>query len=231
MSRDWVPTRESRLVTFSAHFAQQISASPESYGLTADEASEFAALNDAWVNAYTAANRNATRTPMAIVAKDDARDAMLPMLRQLGMFIQRRPQTTNDQRVRLGLRIHSTNHTPIGPPQTAPALNILSVLGQTVKIDLRDRQNQSRRGKPFGVAGAIIYSRHADDASNDMRNWNTLGNYTRPYVRLTFPSALYPAGSKVWLAACWYNPRGQRGPVGNFASFHLAGGLAADKAA
>lgn len=231
MSRDWVPLRESRLVTFTAHFAQAITASPESYGLTADEANEFAALNDVWVSAYTTANRNETRTPKAIVAKDDARDAMLPMLRQLGMYIQRRPQTTNDQRVTLGLRVPSPTHSPIPVPTSAPTLTITSVLGQTIRFTLRSPSEPSRRGKPTGVAGAMIFAFRGDKAPPDMSEWTTLGNFTRTNLSITFAATTYPPGSKLWLAACWFNPKGKPGAMSAAQYCHLAGGGTMVKAA
>lgn len=224
MSRDWVPLRDADLRNFTANFAQRISANPSSFGLTVAEANEFAALNDAWQAAFLQASRNNTRTPAAIVVKDDARTAVVAMLRSLGMAIQKRPQTTNDQRIALGLRVPSPYRTPIGRPQSRPSLTILSVLGQTVKITLRDTAHDSRRGKPFGVAGATIYVQVAEKPSPDMSEWASLGNFTRPKLSLTLPTWLFPPGSRIWLAACWYNPRGQAGPIGNTANLYLPGG-------
>lgn len=225
MSRDWIPRRDVKLRDFTASFEKQISANPASFGLTVDEANEFAALNEAWQAAFTAANRNGTRTPTAIVVKDDARTAVVAMLRSLGMAIQKRPQTTNDQRTALGLRVPSPYRTPIGRPQSAPMLHVYSVLGQTVKITLRDLVHDGRRGKPFGVAGATIYVQVAEKASSNTSDWVSLGNFTRPKISLTLPTWLCPPGSKIWLAACWYNPRGQAGPMSHTADLYLPGGI------
>jgi len=85
--------------------------------------------------------------------------------------------------------------------------------------------DDSRRGKPFGVAGATIYVQVAEKASTNTSDWVSLGNFTRPKISLTLPGWLCPPGSRIWLAACWYNPRGQAGPMSHTANLYLPGGI------
>ena len=100
-----------------------------------------------------------------------------------------------------------------------------------MEIRLRDLVADGWRDKPFGVAGATIYVQVAEKPSQSMSEWASLGNFTRPKLSLTLPTWLCTPGSKIWLAACWYNPRGQAGPMSHTADLYLPGGGTMLKAA
>lgn len=223
-STDWVPKAEGALRTFSTSFSNVINSDPTAFGLTLTEASDFAALNTAWVNAYELATNAPTRGTVTIQNKDDAKAAMLPELRRLGMFIQNRPQTTNEQRTQLGLTLKDVEPSPTPIPSTAPTLAISRVLGQTIDYTLRD-VNVENRGKPDGVIGALLFGYVGENPPLTAAEWQSLGLVTRPKNRVILPTSLYPPGSKVWLSASWVNPKGQTGPSSAAQSCFLAGGV------
>lgn len=212
MPTDWIPRQESLLVTFSSAFATAINADPTAYGLTLTEASDFDALNTTWVNAYTAATNSATRGDLTIQAKNDAKAAMLPQLRSLGMFIQNRPATTNEQRVTLGLTVPSDEPSPVPVPGFAPQITVESKYNRSIDLRFKDVENPDNDGKPEGVIGLSLFSWVGPTPPADLKDWKFEGNTTRVRATVTFPADV-PYGSQVYFTAFWFNTKAQSGPA------------------
>jgi hypothetical protein len=220
MGRNYIPTRDSLLVPFTTNFAEQLTAKFAQVGRTSADATAFAALNTAWVNAYATAIEPSTRTRSAIQLKDAAKRACVSKLRELGALIQKFSGTTDALRVDFGLLIPDPR-TPIPAPSVPPVLEVIDRLGTDVTIRLHD--GTARRSRPKGVQGARVYSFVGATPPTEPSEWFEEGQTTRADVLLNFSNTL-PAGTKVWLLAAWYNPRGQIGPACSPVSTVLAGG-------
>jgi hypothetical protein len=138
------------------------------------------------------------------------------------MAIQGTLTVTNQQRTDLGLTVRDAEPTPLPVPGKAGA-EVISVSGQTVLVRIYDPLNPTRRGKPLGVAGATIVSYVGDEPSLNPAEWTFQGNTTRTKVQVAFPSTL-TAGTKVWIAAFFFNPRGQSGQACDPVGTNLQGG-------
>lgn len=101
--------------------------------------------------------------------------------------------------------------TPIPAPTIAPDLDVVSVVGRTVRVRLHATTTGSRRGRPPGVAGASVFSHVGPEPSANVADWRFVGNTTRPTFDVEFDDDVAP-GAQVWLTAFWYNPRAQSGP-------------------
>jgi len=224
---DFIPKREAELVNWSNNFAAQIDDGgvEPPFGLTAQQVTDFVALNTAWVAAYNAAVAPETRGPSTIQAKNDAKAAMVANARELARIIQAFPALTNQERVDLGLTVPDTEPTPIPPPSSTPTLTITCVLGHNVHYTLRDPAQPDKRGKPTGVAGASVFAHVGETAPADPAQWQLKGNVTRTKGTVMFSSLSVPAGSKVWLTASWFNPRGQQGPLCDPQAVYLSGAI------
>lgn len=223
MPRDFIPSKEAQLVTWSANFATRIVATPTEYGLTAPQATQMVNLQEDFAAAYNNATNPSTRTRGAIAAKRVVKKTMVAYVRELARIIQATPTVTDQQKVNAGLPVHSTEPTPVPVPDESPVLEIVSTMGRTIKINLRT-VGSDRRGKPDGVAGASVFSFVGDDAPSDIAAWKFEGSTTRTNVDVEF-APIVPAGSKVWLTAFWFNPRTQSGPACDPISTYIAGGV------
>lgn len=230
MPTDWVPAKESELVTFSTSFAAQIALDPTAYGLTLTESDDFTALNDAWVAAYNAAKNSPTRGELTIQQKNDAKAAMLPQLRSLGMFIQNRPATTNAQRVLLGLTVPVVEPSPVPVPSSTPMILVEDRLDRSVTLRFKDRDNPDNDGKPEGVTGLTLFSYVGMEEPAEDADWKFETNTSRVTQTVTFPESV-PYGSRVWFTAFWYNTKAESGPATYPAmSCFLDSGLASEAA-
>jgi len=228
MATDFIPKRDADLLAFSVNFNTLINADPTIYGLDLAQAGAYTALHDAFAAALAVTTSDATRTPSSIVAKNDARDALEDGpggIRQLAAIIQAFPGTTNEMRSDLGLTVRDTEPTPVPVPETSPILSILSTLGRTVKIRLRDADSPTNRGKPASAIGATLLSFVGEDPPADTLDWSFLANTGRTQVELDFPATI-AAGSKVWITAFWFNSRKESGNAAAPQSTRLSDGLA-----
>lgn len=214
MSRGYLPTIEAELDTWVTGFENQVSQAPTDYGLTNDMVAELTTKATAFRNARQAASVAATRTPQVVAQKNQAKAELIAYVRQLVRLVQATPGITNDVRIALGITPRKEEYAPVPVPANSPDIDVLSVNRLTVRVHLHEASpagGSSRRGKPDGVAGALVYSYVGAEPPESLSAWKFETNTKRTTVSITFPPTV-PAGAKVWITAVWYNPRGQNGP-------------------
>lgn len=227
------PSREADLLAWSVNFSAKITATPTAYGLTSIQAGGYAALHTAFANAYATATNPNTNSKQSTAAKDQAKATLLTArngAKELVRVVQAFPTITNAQRVELGLRIPDASPTPIPPPTSVPEFSIVSTMGRTVRVRLRDIDNPDRRGKPVGVVGATVLLFVGETPTSpvppaDPSAWVFLVNTSKTIVDLDIPASV-PAGAKLWLTAFWFNNRKQASPAATPQSTRISDGLA-----
>jgi hypothetical protein len=227
------PSTEAELLTWSTNFDAKITATPTTFGLTADQATAYAALHAAFATAYATAVNPNTNSKQAIIAKNQAKTKLLNGeggARDLVSIIQVFPDTTDAMRGELGLRIHDAEPTPVPEPTTPPDLSIVSTFARTITVRLRDQKNPDRRGKPDGVQGATILYHVGDTAPADASQWIFAKNTSRTSFNVEVPANV-EAGSRVWLTAFWFNTRKESGPAATPESTRISDGFAQSRAA
>ena len=220
---DFIPARDSDLVTWSTNFDTRITAAPTTFGLTAAQATAYDALHDAFVAAYNAAANDGSNSTSAIITKNDARVSLVANARLLAAIVQAHPGTTNTMRSDLGLTVRDAAPTPVPPPADAPSIVVVSTSGNTVRVRIIDPANPTRRGKPAGVDGIALFSFVGAAAPTDEAAWKFEGNTTQTAVNVIFPNTTAP-GAKVWFTAFYFNQRKQSGPPATPVSTNIAGG-------
>jgi hypothetical protein len=114
MGRSFFLGTYAELYTGSQAFSTQITATPTAFGLTAAQATAYAALNDAYATAYLAAEDPSTRTQGQTAARRTARQNLVVMASNLAKIIQGTPTVTDQQKIDLGISVRATP-TPMGP--------------------------------------------------------------------------------------------------------------------
>lgn len=208
MATDFLPRRDADLVIWSNNFATQVAALTTQVGITAAQSTAFAALNTAWVNAYTVATNSMTRSPGNIILKDEAKAAMVANARVLAGIAQKHPETTDAQRADLGINVPK-QRAPIGVPAVSPVIRVTGANGRTLTVSLKD-PNGTNRGLPAGVAGIALFSHVGASAPVNIDDWKFEGNTGRTVVDVAFDASL-PPGTTVWLTAFYFNPRKESG--------------------
>jgi len=230
MPKGFLPNPDAALLAWSVNFSSIINADPGAVGLTAPQAANYALLHADFAAKYAACDPG-VRCKSAVTAKNESREKLKTDARQLARAIYGTASVTDAQKLLLGLSVRG-KPTPIPPPADAPQIVIGSVSGWAVNFQLRDQANGICR-KPAGAQGASLFSFAAPVGSpasfkppTDLQQWTFEGNFGKTRLEFNFPSNL-PPGTKVWLAAFWFNPRSQGGPVSAPVSTYLQGGSVA----
>lgn len=229
MPTNYLPSREAQLVTWSRNFGALIGAEPDTYGLTAAQATEYATVQDQFDSSYQTANDPATRSPTNVQIKNDAKRAFIAYTRDLVNIIQAAPGTTDAMRSALGITIPDPSPTPVPVPDSAPVLTVESVVGHTFKIKLGNVSGSRRR--PTGVIGASIFSYVGETPPTDINGWIFQGSTRLTDTDVPLSTDIEP-GTKVWFTAFWYNRRSESGQASEPVSTHIGfGGVATNNAA
>jgi len=116
-------------------------------------------------------------------------------------------------------------HQPaLDRPQEAPVLQVVHVRDRLVRLWIK-RPISGTRARPEGTSGICLFSCTDERPSMEISCWT----FQRVTSRMRFDVDLTtsaPGGSKIWLAAFWVNPRGQRGPTSAPVSTYIGDGLA-----
>jgi hypothetical protein len=167
-----------------------------------------------WEDKYGSYKDPTTRTKVITAAKNNARKAYEPLLRQLVSMLLSNPLVTDDDLTAMGLS-RGNGRTPVPVPSTVPVPTIDRNTVRRVTIYFRD-ENSGKRGKPSGVSGAVVRWSIADTRPTDV---NDLGNSTldtKSPISVNFAEA--QRGKTMWFAMCWQNAKGQMGPFSEIQS-------------
>lgn len=219
----YFPSREAELLTWAMDFNALVTANPADYGLTAEQADPVTTTVAAFAAAYETATNRETRSPVSIETKKEAKAAMFAAVRTAVNIIQAWPDITDTKRAQLGITVPDRTPTPVPVPETSPRLEVVSVTGRQIKLNLRPSTGEGR-AKPDGVAGANLFYTVGEDYSQDIETWQFKGGQSKTTVTLTIPDTV-PGGAKVWLTAQWFNRRAQTGPACPPVETRIAGGL------
>lgn len=225
MPTTFIPSTDAALAGWAATFAEKLVSEGGAYGVSPEQAAQFAATSDAYASALAAATNPTTRTAVQIFEKNSTRDALKAAIRQMARQIDGNPNVSDEQRFGLGLTIRA-QPTRTAAPSAAPGVRVKAVTGHRVTLKLYDPSNLARRGKPPAALGAAIYSYVGDDYPTDADPWFYHANSTRSTVEIAFPDTV-AAFSRVWFVAHWLSPRLVKGPGSNPICTNLGTGGAA----
>ena len=88
MPRDFYPRPESKIVWFTANFSQRINTAPEVYGISQQQAQDYALLAAAFAQAYQRVNDPTADSSSNHAAKESARVALEKETRVLARTIR-----------------------------------------------------------------------------------------------------------------------------------------------
>ncbi len=222
-AHDFVPRREAQRVTWLQILVRNLSPDPGAFGVPEAMFADLQAKVDAAAEAYRTATSRITRTPIAVMVKDELLAGATDAARRVARLVQATPAVDDSQRFRLGLTVPQTPVRVVAPPSEPPGMWILSSVGRTVKVRLYDTEATTRRGRPVSATGAAVFYFVGDHPPADGRLWEFKRNVSRTTFTLTFPSDLAP-GTKVWLSAYWFSARAERSRMSRPTSVNLPGG-------
>ena len=168
MARNFYYGNDAAIVRGSANFAALISASAESFGLTSEQSSAYAALDALLQSAYLASITPDTRTPVAVAQKNLALRNVQKYAVCLARIAYATSTVSDAQLMSLGLQprpVPAARALASAPP----TVTVISVIGRVVKVRIADPSSPERRTKPIAALGANLFSFVGPEAPSDPR--------------------------------------------------------------
>jgi hypothetical protein len=211
MANSFLPRTDHGLLAWAQNFYAVANAGPATiFGLTSAQLTAFNALVGTYSTDLAACDPG-VRNKAAVLTKNASKKSLANSARLLARIVEGQATVTDAQKAELGLNVRAAP-TPIPPPAFPPQVDLVSVVGRTVKIRLHNSEVAGKRGKPAGVKGAAVFSHVGATAPTDPSAYDFEGNTTLTVVDVVFPDTVAP-GATVWITAFWFNERAQSGPA------------------
>lgn len=189
MQAPYIPPKDADLVSWAQNFADLISASPATYGLTSGQAATIAAANVTWQAAYATAINPSTRTKPSVADKDAAKAAFLGIARPFAILIRNNQGVSNMDKLDLGLNVPDQTPTPIPVPTSSPGMVFVAATPLQHTLRFNDANNPTQRGKkPDGAIGIEVYRTVGVAPTSDPDAASYIGTYTQNPIAVDFVS-------------------------------------------
>lgn len=220
MSSSYIPTREADMDNWINNFKTLIAANPTNYGLAAGDATSITTAYTNWHAAYLAAINPSTRTKPTVDAKNAQKAIVLGVVRSYAQTIQANHAVSDALKMGIGLHVRDVTPTPVPAPSTKPVLSIALTDQGYMNLTAADEATPSKRARPTGSVGMLLYRAVAADSVNDPAQATFLTFVGKPAATSNFTSA--DRGKVATYFARWTNARGEVGPWSNAVSGAIA---------
>ena len=120
-NKDYIPTVETRFLIWSENYVNVLASNASRWSIPDSAVSRLHGLNTEYKEKYSVAENPATRTRVAIQAKNDAKKAFIAGIRRVyRSYVLYNESVSNEDRELLQVSIHDTKATPSVAPHTAP---------------------------------------------------------------------------------------------------------------
>jgi hypothetical protein len=205
---DYIPRKDTELVSWGANFGTQVTNNAPAWGIPIDEVTDLQTA----ITSFTALQAQAdspSKTAIIVAEKDAARETLVKKIRAMVNFRLKNPIITDAERIAMGLHVRDTKPTTVQVPKTRPELDIDVVDFRRLKVLFHDMGSKSK-AKPYGTNGAVIVFAVLDTPPADVNVLTRSVLATRTPHILEFTEE--ERGKTVYIAICWQNEKGERGP-------------------
>jgi hypothetical protein len=185
------------------------------FTLTAEEKTKLTNANNEWTLQFGLSVYKSTRTPVVILAKNEARKALSDILRLLvRKYIGNNDTIDNATRESLGLTVKDVVPSEKHIPNFKIILIAESKAGGTIILRMRYSEHENRREIPKGADGFEIYQL-MDEISADNKDYRFVAIASRNPYKIDFTDTTF-IGRKVSFVVRFYNTKGETGTWSNF---------------
>ena len=198
MSNDYIPAPDADADSWFTNFAVVVAADPTAVGLELADSTTISAATDEFTDKLTLATDPATRTPVAVAAKDEARRVAETTVRPFAQLINANPAVTDQQRVSLGLTVRKTTPTPTPPPASAPVIEFRASQFGYAKLGYTDSANPDGKAKPAGSIGVQVFADDSETPGDNPLAGRFMLTATKSPFSLPADGAAPGASRRIW---------------------------------
>lgn len=210
MAAPYIPPKDADLLAWGDNFADLITASPATYGLSAPDAVTVQGAQDDFAAALALATNPTTRTEVTVAAKNTAKLAAIGIFRTYASQIRLNPGVMNSDKLALGLNLPNNTPAPIPAPTTVPLLTFIGATPGQHTLRFADQDTPDSRGKPQNVIGMQLFMAVDTTAKTDPADCSFYVQATKNPFAVTFGAG--DAGKIATYFGRWVTRKGLVGP-------------------
>ena len=211
-NKDYIPTVETRFLIWSENYVNVLASNASRWSIPDSAVSRLHGLNTEYKEKYSVAENPATRTRVAIQAKNDAKKSFIAGIRRVyRSYVLYNESVSNEDRELLQVSIHDTKATPSVAPHTAPsgAVDTSVHLRHTIKV-VDSVEVRKRGGLPAGVHGFEAWRKMGGAMPVNESEFSYLDASSTSTIAVDYP--LEDAAKTVWYRFRWTGNKNQHGP-------------------
>jgi len=221
MSISFSNMTDRQLLTASATMATGLAALPPTSGVPVAMVTDYQQEQTVYANGLAAVLDKTTRTPIAIITKNEARKSLVTLTSQVVSVVNGLPDITDQQKASLGIAPRKKpTRRPV--PSASPTIKVVSQMNNTVEMLVGDLGSGKRASMPKDVIGINLFHATGEQPPAQASGWTFEGGFAANKVAVTFDPSI-PAGTKVWICAFYFNARKESGPASSPICVALAG--------
>jgi hypothetical protein len=209
---DFLPRADKKLLHWSVTFEHHLSTDARSFGLRDQDAAEYSIAHAEFAHAMALHCSNETNSRSGTVTKNEKRKLLKDLARRLAHIVRACPQVSNTQRVMLGLKETKPRQREVPMPPDAPGVIIRDYRDGTLKLRLFDPNSPTRRCRPEGTKGAMVYVHYGEITKERPINAAQVKHTPRICCQIDLNPKLTKPGEPIYITACWLGTRQQSGP-------------------
>jgi hypothetical protein len=211
MSHDYLPAKEKDFQVWMDKFLVNLSPLLTDIGFPDTEYQKLLAEYNDFSQKLSTVENPATRTPIAVEAKNKSHDLLKTDLRaNVKAYMTYSPRVSDENRITLGLPIHKTTRTKASIATNHPDYNIDSREIRRLTVHFYDQEKKKTRAKPAGQHGVRIRWAILSAPPTSLKDLTQLSFNTRSPFTIEFDES--DRGKIVYFCLCWVNTRSENGP-------------------
>jgi hypothetical protein len=207
---DYLPGTDEGALTWMQNFSSGITANPALYQLMAADATTISSAVTAFATALAVSSNPATRTPVTVATKDDAKTSAEQVCRQYAQMIKLNAGISDPDKIAIGVPPVNTTRSPIPAPSSSPLLDVIGATPGQHTLRFADSGSPDSRKKPFGAMNLQLFRVVGTAPANTPDDADFVGAITKNPVEVGFDFS--EAGKTATYFARWANRRGEVGP-------------------
>ncbi len=219
---DYIPQNDAKMNLWQKNLVEIVESKVTVWGILADDFSLVKTKQVVWEAAFDKASNKQNRTAADVLAKDEAYDEYVAVIRPfVAQWLANNSKVTDSDRARMGLTVKTGTRTPTPAPTTSPVGTVDFSVRQQHTLHYYDEASAHSNAKPEGVHACEIFMKVDGEAPKDASELNYQGTCTAAPYTVKFDGAKTGKMAYYWLR--WVNTRGEYGPWSSTLSAMVVG--------
>ena len=208
---DYVPQNDAKMNLWQKNLIEIVESKVTEWGILANDLTLVKTKQLVWEAAFDKASNKQNRTAADVLAKDEAYDDYVSVIRPfVAQWLANNSKVSDSDRARMGLTVKTGTRTPTPVPATSPMGTVDFSVRLQHSIQFYDETSAHSNAKPVGVHGCEVYMKVDGDAPKDVSELTYVGTCTASPYQVKFDGS--KVGKHVYYWLRWVNTRGESGP-------------------